>query len=112
MNLILKQVLIIGSAFFIILWFQSIDDKRNKRERTTYYEQFKFPVLVSAIVGFVLNLPDILNINKPNETPVISSEMDKPFIPKNNFGPNVEKGRWFTDKDITDQQVFTDLADF
>ena len=41
MNLILKQFLIIGAVFLIILWFQQQDDKRNKRERKSFYDKYK-----------------------------------------------------------------------
>ena len=62
MNLILKQFLIIGAAFLIILWFQHQDDKKQKRERKSFYDKYKFPLLVSSIIGLVLNLPTLFGI--------------------------------------------------
>jgi len=123
MNLILKQVLIIGSIFAIILWFQQKDDKKTKRIRTTFIEKYKLPLLVSSIVGLLLNLKNLNNLNCNNETitevtivtPVKEctklNEMSKPFINSNNFGTNNNKLTWFS-KNPNDQQIFTDLPDF
>jgi predicted permease len=68
MNLILKQFLIIGAIFLIILWFQYQDDKKNRRERKTFYDKYKFPLLVSSIIGLLLNLPAIFRIENKIET--------------------------------------------
>lgn len=124
MNLILKQFLIIGASFLIILWFQHLDDRKHKRIRKTIYDRFKFPLLVGSIIGLVLNLPVIFGINKNTETfaeltiitPVKecdTAELAKPFIHSNNFGKNVSNNKltWFG-KEISDQQIFTDLPDF
>lgn len=122
MNLILKQFLIISVCFLIIWWFQSQDDKKNKKERITFYEKFKFPILVSAIIGLLLNIPTLFGIDKTIETsakitiitPVKDCELAKPFIHKNNFGNNTnEPLSWFPEsKPVSDQQIFTDLPDF
>jgi hypothetical protein len=131
MNLFLKQILIIGTSFLIILWFQNIDDKKNNRQRTTIYEQYKFPSLVAAIVGLLINLPEIINSNSCQlvenvtditvVTPVKSCDVSatelgtKPFINNNNFGMNIDNDKlsWFnTDKNITNQQIFTEMPDF
>jgi predicted permease len=61
MNLILKQLIIITGTFLVILWFQSIDDKKHNKTRETFYEKYKFPILVSAIIGFVINVPEIIS---------------------------------------------------
>ena len=123
MNLILKQVLIIGSVFAIIFWFQQKDDMKTKRIRTTFIEKYKLPMLVSSIVGLMLNLKNLTNLNCSNETitevtivtPVKEctkiNEMSKPFINSNNFGTNNNKLTWFS-KNPTNQQIYTDLPDF
>jgi hypothetical protein len=124
MNLILKQFLIIGAAFLIILWFQNQDDKKHKRERKTFYDQYKFPLLVASIIGLVLNLPALFGIgnnDKPVEiftelsiiTPVQKcKELAKPFVHNNNFGAHgKEEMSWFG-KQASDQQIFTELPDF
>lgn len=126
MNLILKQFLIIGAAFLIILWFQHQDDKKHKRERKSFYEQYKFPLLVSSIIGLVLNLPTLFGMGEGSNcqetlseltiiTPVKNcDEMAKTFIHNNNFGSRGnDQMTWFSnDKPATDQQIYTDLPDF
>jgi hypothetical protein len=125
MNLILKQFLIIGATFLIILWFQYQDDKKHKRERNSFYEQYKFPLLVSSIIGLVLNLPTLFGTDEKSVetlteltiiTPVEKCDMAKPFVHNNNFGSHgKERMTWFGNnngKQATDQQIFTDLPDF
>jgi hypothetical protein len=123
MNLIFKQLLIIGSVFAIIFWFQQKDDKKTKRVRTTLIEKYKLPILVSSIIGLMLNLKLISNLNCSNETitevtivtPVKEctklNDMTKPFLNSNNFGANNNKLSWFS-KNPNEQQIFTDLPDF
>jgi len=123
MNLILKQVLIVGSVFTILFWFQQKDDKKTKRIRKNFIDKFKLPILVSSIVGLILNFKNLTNINCNNETitevtivtPIKEctklNEMSKPFINSNNFGTNNNKLSWFS-KNPNDQQIFTDLPDF
>ena len=123
MNLILKQFLIIAAAFLIIIWFQQQDDKKHKRERKSFYDQYKFPVLVSSIIGLILNLPTLFNMcEKPEETlteltiitPVEKCDVAKTFVHNNNFGSHgKEQMTWFGNgKQASDQQIFTDLPDF
>ena len=111
MNFVIKQILIISTVFLIIFWFQNIEDKKYNKARKTVYEKYKFPVLVSAIVGLLLHL-DInkmfSNCVKPtNEIIIVSSKINtnanyvKPFINESVFS-----------KELTDQQIFTDLPDF
>jgi hypothetical protein len=121
MNLILKQFLIIGSAFLIILWFQYQDDKKHKRERKSFYDQYKFPILVSSIIGLVLNLPTLFGMDEKSVetlteltiiTPIEKCDMAKTFVHNNNFGSHgKEQMTWFG-KQASDQQIFTDLPDF
>ncbi len=124
MNLILKQVLIIGSVFAIIFWFQQKDDKKTKRVRTTFIEKYKLPLLVSSIIGLLLNLKILTNFNCNNNetvtevtiiTPVNDckklNEMSKPFVNSNNFGTKTNNLTWFS-KNPTEQQIYTDLPDF
>ena len=121
MNLILKQFLIIATAFLIILWFQYQDDKKHKRERKSFYDQYKFPLLVSSIIGLVLNFPTLFSICEKSVetltevtiiTPVEKCDMINPFVHNNNFGShNKEQLTWFG-KQASDQQIFTDLPDF
>lgn len=126
MNLILKQVLIIGTAFTVILWFQHQDDKKTKRERKTFFDKYKLPLLVSSIIGLLINVPSLLNLSNQNQeifteltiiTPVKEcdklKEMAKPFMNANNFGTKTNPNdlTWFS-KNPTEQQIYTDLPDF
>lgn len=61
MNPYLKQFIIITIVFIIIMVYQEQQDKRHNRVRETTYEKYKLPLLVSSIVGLLLNL-DILNL--------------------------------------------------
>lgn len=54
MNHIIKQLLIVFITFLLILWFQKCDDKKNNKIRKTLYEKYKLPLLVSSIVGLLL----------------------------------------------------------
>jgi hypothetical protein len=116
MNLILKHFLIIGITFIIILWFQYQDDKKHKKERKSYYDEYKFPLLVSSIVGLVLNLPVLFDICEKSVetiskitviTPVKNCETSKTFI------HNKDQLPWIGNNKLSsDQQIFTDLPDF
>ena len=129
MNLILKQILIILTSFVIILWFQNVDDKKNNRERKTYYEKYKFPILVGSIVGLIINLPELFGLSncvvenitditvlKPvTKCDITPTEVGaKPFVIDNNFGMNTgNKLSWFDESNnITSQQIYTDMPDF
>jgi len=125
MNKIFKQFLIISSVFIVIYWFQKKDDKKYKRIRTTFIEKYKLPLLVSSIIGFMLNLKLITSLNNNTITEVTSitpikqfnkkinemTEIAKPFINSNNFGSKTNELTWFS-KNPNDQQIYTDLPDF
>lgn len=84
MKLIMKQILIVVSSFFIIFWLQSKEDKRTKRVRNTPYERFKFPLLVASMVGLLFTMKDFICGNTMNESTVttpVDVEMPKEFIP-------------------------------
>lgn len=93
MNLYLKQFLIIIATFFIILWFQNCDDKKHKRERKTFHEIYKLPLLVSAITGLIINCFGILDMN--NNVQVAG----KPISSQ----PSLRR---------INQEIFTELPDF
>ena len=98
MNSNIKQFLIISFIFIIIWWFQSIDDKKNKKERITFYDTYKLPILVSAIVGLILNITFFVDINKKECNNIDEFIIITPTKPSNNI--------------ISDQQIFTDMPDF
>ena len=115
MNNIIKQVIIIISCFLLILWFQEIDDKKSKRVRTSMFDKYKVPLIVSSIVGLFLNLnlnADIFNqlfCKDINLTPenVISQNV----IPENPINLNNIN----TDniiKPIARQDIYTEMPPF
>ena len=125
MNPILKQISMLFIIFMIILWFQKMDDKKNKRVRTTYYEKYKLPLLVVSIVGLLINMNIYkmfgleecqqithLTIIKPD---INSNKILKPIL-KNRYHNSLENPTNPIPKlnslDITDQEIFTDLPDF
>jgi hypothetical protein len=55
----MKQFIVIAIIFFLIYWFQNIEDTKYKRNRLTIYEKYKYPIFVSALVGLVLSYYDI-----------------------------------------------------
>jgi hypothetical protein len=84
MKLIMKQILIGVSSFFIIFWLQSKEDKRNNRVRNTPYEKFKFPILVASMIGLLFTMKEFIHTNNINEITIVSPievEMPKEFIP-------------------------------
>ena len=126
MNLLLKQVLIIGTIFTIILWFQEQDDKKTKRERKTFFDKYKLPLLVSSIIGLMINMQSVLNLSGESQetltevtiiTPIRNCNRlntgAKPFMNSNNFGTQAKSNdlSWFS-KNLSDQQIYTDLPDF
>lgn len=56
MNIFIKYFLIILFTFIFILWFQNIDDKKYNKNRISIYEKYKFPLLISSIIGLIINL--------------------------------------------------------
>jgi hypothetical protein len=38
------------SIFLIVLWIQTLDDKKYNKKRTSYYHKFKLPLLISSIL--------------------------------------------------------------
>ena len=102
MTLILKQLLIISSTFLIITWFQNIDDKKYNKTRNTFYDKYKFPILISAIIGLIINLPELLLTKEScqeNITEISILTPNKQVIEK-------------PTKIITEQKIYTGLPDF
>ena len=110
MNLILKQLLIIVCTFLIILWFQNIDDKKYNKNRNTMYDKYKFPILVSAMIALIINLPDIISTTKSmcqnNQQSIAEITFITPIKKSSNFNKSNSH------EIITDQQIYTNLPDF
>ncbi len=106
MNLILKQLLIITITFLIISWFQNSDDKKYNKTRNTFYDKYKFPTLVSAIIGLLINLPEIISTTKELCQENIKNITENSSITSNNQVINKPTNI------ITEQQIYTTLPDF
>jgi hypothetical protein len=114
------------------MWFQKCDDKRNNKIRKTFYEKYKLPLLVSSIVGLLLQA----NIRKDKfiswdstelylDSPISIDMLDTigPASPNNILkNPNLNllkqselnllKKPKLVDSKFSDQQIYTDLPDF
>ena len=117
MNLILKQLIIIAGAFLVILWFQNVDDKKHNKTRETIYEKYKFPILVSAIIGLVINIPEIISSTsgqtcQENITEFTFITPLRDIIQKTPKMSGVDLARQSTKNIISDQKIYTDLPDF
>lgn len=100
MNRIIKQLLIIVFVFLVILWIQKMDDNSKNKKRDNLYDKIKLPLLVSAIVGLLLNI-DLSNI--------IDNKVESEIIiikPKCNL-PMTNPG--MTNPGIINQDVYLDL---
>jgi hypothetical protein len=67
--ILMNQVIVIAIIFFLIYWFQNIEDTKYKKNRITFYEKYKYPVFVSALVGLVFsycNVSETIKKIKPN----------------------------------------------
>jgi len=98
MNIYLKQFLIILTTFFLILWFQDCDDNKKKKQRKSYYDRFKLPTLVCAMLGLILNFNEIFNDETVEEEIVII----KPKI-------QVPKSILKSSKNIPSKNNFSDM---
>jgi hypothetical protein len=122
MKLIIKQLGIIIGVFSITLWIQQMDDKKYNKTRVDFFDNYKFPLLISAIIGLLINVPElIMKTNTNNEIPIS-------FI--NSIRPNAEIGGptkqtldtapfeklrhtyGNVNKSFGEQQIYTNLPDF
>ena len=71
MTRIVKQLLIIVFVFLLILWIQKMDDNSKNKKRENLYDKIKLPLLVSAIVGLLLNINLNNIINDTIESEII-----------------------------------------
>jgi hypothetical protein len=85
----MKEVIIVIITFFLIYWFQNIEDNKYKKNRYTFYEKYKYPIFVSALVGLILSYCDYF--------------CEKSFITENikKIKPNIK-----------DQQIYIDPSPF
>ena len=106
MKLIINQIIVVVITFLIILWFQNNDDTKNKRTRTTMYDKYKLPLLVSAIIGLILNFPLFFKIMECKTTDLTEINILTPIkeihTPMSNNLKDI----------INNLQISTDLPDF
>ena len=81
-----KQILIILFSFILFFWMQSIDDKKYNVIRKSYYEKFKNPLLLSALIGLILSYIDgitviSVSLSNCNDT---KDNFKNPEIPQEN----------------------------
>jgi hypothetical protein len=123
MKLIIKQLGIIIGVFSITLWVQQMDDKKYNKNRIDFYDKYKFPLLMSAIIGLLINVPELIMKINTNDNLIPVS-----FI--NSIRPNAEIGSPTKEtldalpfeklrrncgkenKLFSEQQVYTNLPDF
>jgi predicted permease len=85
MNKYLQQIIIISSVFLIILWFQNQDDKKHNKKRKLLYDIYKFPVLISAIVGLLLNY--FIDNDSESSVIIMSESVESNMVNQNFVGP-------------------------
>jgi hypothetical protein len=88
----MKQIFIVIIIFFLITWFQNVEDNKYKKKRYTFYEKYKLPIFVSALVGLVLSYCDKFCEN----------------IFTQNLSNNIKKIK----PNINDQQIYIDPSPF
>ena len=60
----IKENILILIIFFIIIWFQYINDIKYNIKNKSNYEKFKLPVTICIIIQFILNYKyELLNNN-------------------------------------------------
>ena len=107
MNLILKQFCIIIGVFSITLWVQDMDDKKYNKKIPDVYDKYKFPLLISAIIGLLINIPEIIMKNNTN------NKIPESFI--NSIRPNAQMStpsrRGIEESPFTKQRLQNDIPD-
>lgn len=106
-----KYFIIIIITFVIVYWFQTVDDKKRYKERTSIYDKIKLPLLVSAIISLI-----ILWNNENKISNNFCAELNT--IPTN-IGMNIKSQTFFKNfktsiisKNQDNMDVYTDLPDF
>jgi hypothetical protein len=117
MNYIIKQIILLSIIFILILWFQYYDNIKNNISycKLSLYDKIKLPLLVCAIIGFLLNLN--LNLNNNNiDIELINNYNDNDNlmnIKTINNNENIFKSCINTsDKIDANLLIFTDLPEF
>lgn len=132
MKSVLKQLILMAIVFFVMLWFQNMEDKKANYKRKDFIETYKMPLLVSALVGLAFNLffddsdnsffLDKESILKNNNTISIPKSITNTsptpfnsdiFIKNNNVSSDINSYKNPTSNTVlTNQEIFTDLPDF
>lgn len=96
MKLIIKQIIVMIITFLIILWFQNNDDNKQNKVRDTIYDKYKFPLLVTTIIGLIFNFSSFFKTDC-----LIDNNIEIELPIQTNLKDNINK-----------LQISTDLPDF
>jgi hypothetical protein len=113
MNIYFKYFVILFLVFIFIVWFQNIDDKKHNKQRETFFEKYKLPLLVCSLVGFFITC-NIYNIcdNIPDKNVNLFNKQ-KINIYKPNKIKHLPKEIVFNNSDNSSlQQVYIDMPNF
>ena len=112
MNYIIKQIIILSIIFILISWFQYHDNIKNNipYDKISLYNKIKLPLLVCAIIGFILNL----NLNLNNNIDIIMDTSSTCDINKINNNENIFKTSISNTSEKIDANllIYTDLPEF
>ena len=94
MNYIIKQLLIIICCFILMIMLQNYEDNKINKKYETIYDEYKYPVLISSLVGLCLNLDlsgnSICFTNYEEDTITITDHID--IDPANNTIKTLKTG--------------------
>ena len=128
MKPIIKQFIIVILSFGLIMWVQCTDDKKHGVIRLSWWDKLQFPLLVSCLIGLVLNLPFLFHCadnsvdtsNSSDMKDLVSETGNKPFLqelitPSKTEVKPVKKSIEPINPliaPLSDQTIYTDLPDF
>jgi hypothetical protein len=113
MNIYFKYFIILFFIFIFILWFQNIDDKKHYKQRITFFEKYKLPVLLCSIIGFIMTYNLCSNISDKNDVNTNLFNKQKINIYKHNKTKYLPKEIIFNNSDNSSlQQVYIDMPNF
>ena len=128
MKSIIKQFIIVILSFGLIMWVQCTDDKKHGIIRQSWWDKLQFPLLVSCLIGLVLNLPFLFHCadnsvdttNSSDMKDLVSETANKPFLqelltPSKTEVQPIKKSIEPINPliaPLSDQTIYTDLPDF
>lgn len=115
MNYIIKQLLIIICCFILMVMLQNYEDRKLDRKYETVYDEYKYPVLICALVGLCLNLDlsgnSICFTNYEEDTITIIDHVD--IDPQNNTIKTLTTGELNSSSTpVNELNIHTQLPNF